>query len=294
MSEKLEFKKVREFGEIISDTIQFIRQNFKSLLKVYAYFCGFFIVAGAIAAVMYQIDSRDVILGAYDKNNPLSAYGFSKLLTLNYLLVFIFSLLMYTSINVSMLSFIALYIQKGNVAPSTEEVWSYFKYYFFRVLLSSILLSMLLVVGFVCCFIPGIYLFPALTLFYPIMVLENMGFTDSFSRSFRLIKDNWWATAGVVLIIYVITYAAMSLASMPAVIITMVGVFTQGAKGLSTTMLVISSVIQYLCYVFLIVPVIGCTLCYFNLAERQESAGLMDRINQLGEQRNDFTTPEEY
>lgn len=294
MSEKLEFKKVREFGEIISDTIQFIRQNFKSLLKVYAYFCGFFIVAGTIAAVMYQIDSRDVILGAYDKNNPLSAYGFSKLLTLNYLLVFIFSLLMYTSINVSMLSFIALYIQKGNVAPSTEEVWSYFKYYFFRVLLSSILLSMLLVVGFVCCFIPGIYLFPALTLFYPIMVLENMGFTDSFSRSFRLIKDNWWATAGVVLIIYVITYAAMSLASMPAVIITMVGVFTQGAKGLSTTMLVISSVIQYLCYVFLIVPVIGCTLCYFNLAERQESAGLMDRINQLGEQRNDFTTPEEY
>ncbi|ACU02460.1 MULTISPECIES: glycerophosphoryl diester phosphodiesterase membrane domain-containing protein [Pedobacter] len=294
MTEKLEFKKLREFGEIINDTFLFIKQNFKPLLKVFVYFCGFFIIAGTVTAVMQQMEVKQVAFGNAGGGNPFGVSRVTQLFTINYLLVFVFSMASYTSIYVAVLSYIALYMQKGKVAPTPDEVWAYFKYYFFRVFFSSIGITFFFVFCFLLCLVPGIYVFPAMSLFFPVMVLENKGFTDSFSRSFQLLKEQWWVTAGAILIIYVITYASMSLASMPAILLTMVSVFTKGANGLSNTVIILSSVIQHLCYVFLIVPVIGCTLCYFNLAERQESAGLMDRINQLGEKKDDFKGLEEY
>jgi hypothetical protein len=293
MLEKVEFKKLREFGEIINDTFLFIKQNFKPLLKVYIYLCGFFLLAGAIASVMQQLGMKKMMFGS-NPGSPFSSYQISELFTVNYFLVILFSMASYTAINVSILGFIAAYMEKGKVAPTPEEVWVYFKYYFFRVFWSSLLMSLFLIFCFALCLIPGIYVFPAISLFSSIMVLENKKLGYSFDRSFKLLKEQWWVTAGAVLVIWVITYACMSLASLPAVALTMVGVFTQGSKGLTDTVVIIATVIQQLCYVFMIIPVIGCTLCYFNLAERQESAGLMDRISEMGQKKDDFNGIEEY
>jgi len=46
--------------------------------------------------------------------------------------------------------------------------------------------------------------------------------------------------------------------------------------------------------VLLIIPVIGVSLCYFNLAERLDNTGLMSRIDQLGEKQEFQTDKEEY
>lgn len=293
MLEKVEFKKLREFGEIVNDTFLFIKQNFKPLLKVFVYFCGFFLLAGMIASVIQQLGMKKVMFGS-NPGNPFSSYKFAELFTFNYFLVILFSLASYAAITVSILSYIAAYMEKGKLAPTPEEVWLYFKYYFFRVFWSNFLVSFFLIFCFVLCLIPGVYVFPAMSLFSSIMVLENKNFSYSFNRSFKLLKDQWWVTAGAVLVIWVITYACMSLASLPAVALTMVGVFTQGSKGLTDTVIIIATVIQQLCYVFMIIPVVGCTFCYFNLTERQESAGLMDRINEMDQKKDDFNGIEEY
>nr|WP_294871740.1 hypothetical protein [uncultured Pedobacter sp.] len=296
MSDKLEFRKLREFGEIINDMFQFIKQNFKPLMKTYIYLCGFFVLAGMLAAIMYQVGLQKIGFG-YGGNqantNPFNRFG--QLFSFNYFVVIIFSVLNYTAIVVSTLSFIALYVQKGNQAPSVEEVWAYFKYYFLRVFGSSIAISIFLIVCLLFCGLPFFYVFPAMSLFYSVMVLENGSFEYSFSRSFKLLKDQWWVTAGAILVIWIITYACMSMASMPAIILTMVSAFTKASGGMSTLIIVVSTVIQYVCQVFMVLPVIGVTLCYFNLVERLDNTGLLERINQLGKSETDSnSTPEDY
>lgn len=296
MSDKLEFRKLREFGEIINDMFQFIKQNFKPLMKTYIYLCGFFVLAGMLAAIMYQVGLQKIGFG-YGGNqantNPFNRFG--QLFSFNYFVVIIFSVLNYTAIVVSTLSFIALYVQKGNQAPSVEEVWAYFKYYFLRVFGSSIAISIFLIVCLLFCGLPFFYVFPAMSLFYSVMVLENGSFEYSFSRSFKLLKDQWWVTAGAILVIWIITYACMSMASMPAIILTMVSAFTKASGGMNTLIIVVSTVIQYVCQVFMVLPVIGVTLCYFNLVERLDNTGLLERINQLGKSETDSnSTPEDY
>jgi len=296
MSEKLEFRKLREFGEIINDMFQFLKQNFKPLMKTYIYLCGFFVLGGMIAAIMYQLGVQKVAFGY--GNGQSTVYGIQKfydLFTFNYFLVIILSMLNYTAITVSILCFIALYVQKGNQAPTVEEVWAYFKYYFLRVFASGFAVLIFLVICFLFCFIPFVYVFPAMSIFYSVMVLENGSFEYSFSRAFKLLKDQWWATAGAIFVIWIISYACMSIASMPAIILTLVSGFTKGSGGFSSLVIIVSTVIQYVCQVFMILPVIGVTLCYFNLVERMDNTGLMERINKLGKPEADVNaTPEDY
>nr|WP_121269664.1 hypothetical protein [Pedobacter schmidteae] len=291
MSEKIEFKKVRAFGEIINDTFLFVRENLRALLKVFVYLCGFFVLAGIVASVMQQLSVQGMISNA---GNPSAFANMGSVFTLNYFLVILFSMGTSAAITVSTLSFIALYIQKGKVAPSPEEVWAYFKYYFFRVFFSNIFLMLFVVFAFMLCLIPGFYVFPAMCLFFPIMVLENSDFSYAFSRSFKLLKDQWWVTAGTIFIIFMIAYACMMFAAVPGMILTMVGTFIPGLEEWKMVMLIIGAIIQNLSYVFMMIPFIGVAMVYFNLVEVQESTGLMDRINQFGQTKDDATGLEEY
>ncbi|MNX50780.1 hypothetical protein D3C86_814220 [compost metagenome] len=289
----LELKKAREFGEIINDTFLFIRQNFKPLLKVFAYLCGFFILAGMVAAIMQQLEMETALDGLKQGKGGWQTF-MANVLTFNYLLVVIFSFGSSAAILVSTLSYIALYIQKGNIAPTPDEVWGYFKYYYFRLFFSNIIAILFISLGFLFCLLPCIYLFPAMSLLVSIMVLENTNFQYAFSRSFKLLKNQWWVTAGAMLIIWVIAYACMSFAAIPTVVLKMGGAFLPGLAGWGKVFTIIGVVLQYLSYVFMVIPIIGVSLCYFNLVEIQESTGLMDRINQFGEEKDHFSGLEEY
>lgn len=295
MAEKVEFRKIREFGELIGDTFLFIRQNFKPLSKAFIYICGIFILGGIVTSILTQLQLVDLQSTSYTgsyRNNPFNI--FAKI-GFQYILTIVFTILSYTSMYITILSYIALYVQKGNVAPTVEEVWSYFKFYFFRILGSGIVMSIFGGLCFVCCIIPGIYVFPAITIFFPIMVVENGNLGYSFNRSFTLLKDEWWITAAVIIIIWIIAYACMFLVQVPAIIVAMVGAFTHAANPLSKTYAFLVSILQYLASIFTIIPLICGTLIYFNLVERKESSGLMDRIGSLGQAADQTNIqPEEY
>lgn len=149
MKDKVEFRKSREFGELIGDTFLFIKQNFKPLATAFIYLCGFFIIGGLINAVITQLN---LVKMAENPREYGSVSRFAIFFTWNYLGLMLFTILNYTAIYVTVLSYISIYIQKGNIAPSVDEVWSYFKYYFFRMLGSGILMSIFLGVCFLCCF----------------------------------------------------------------------------------------------------------------------------------------------
>jgi hypothetical protein len=298
MTTNIELAKPRDFGEIINDTFIFVRQNFKPLLKYFFIFCGFFLVAAAATSILMQINMVRAVNNfnpnSFDNTSPFGRLG---IFTPAYFLNIFFLLLEYLSITTMVLCFMALYKQKQNQVPSTEEMWGYIKFYFLRILGSTFVITILLAVGLIFCLIPGIYLYPVMALVFPIIVMENTNFNYAFNYSFKLIKDNWWGTFGVLVVMGIVLSVASSILVLPSALLTMGSLFFHITKGttVSLTALIITSLLKEISHVFQILSVVTTCLCYFNLSETKEGTGLMERINQFGTAAPDSNaTPEEY
>jgi hypothetical protein len=298
MSQNIELAKPRDFGEIINDTFAFIKQNLKPLLKYFFIFCGFFIAAAVISSSFYQIKMTNTVnnISSGSYNNMEYKPSFFNFFGTELLLMGIFTVLSVITIQVTVLSYIALYKAKNNQVPTTEEMWGYIKFYYLKILGCYILINLLLGIGVVLCILPGIYFAPILALILPIMVIENTSFGYAFSRCFILIKDNWWVTFGTMAVVWIIFSVCRGIIILPTTIINAVSLITHPRKAaLSVPVAVITSILQQLCQVFLIIPVTTLALCYFNLTESKDGTSLMDKINKLGTTNPDTDLPaEEY
>ncbi len=65
----------------------------------------------------------------------------------------------------------------------------------------SILLSLILVAGFVALIIPGIYLMVRLIFFYQSIIIDKNGAIPSLKQSWNLIKGKWWDTFGFLILL---------------------------------------------------------------------------------------------
>lgn len=290
---KVEFKKRRDFGQVINDTFTFLRQNFKQIIKVYFIFCGLFVLASMSTMLLQQYKMVNVI-NNLDVAKNTGRFGFS-LYGVEYFLSILFSMISYSSMTVAMLSYISIYVQKGNEAPTIDEVWSMFKRHFFKVFWSAILLVILLLLGFLFCILPGFWLFPYIGMMFPIMVIENSNLIFAFNKSFQLIKNNFWITFGTLIIVWIIIYACMSMVILPTTLLSMVGIFTHKGPHMSLGLTMVTTVLQSLCQVFTILPIITVSLMYFNLVEQKEHVGLFERISNFGQADKPIDNrPEEY
>jgi hypothetical protein len=317
MKANIELRQARNFGEIINDSILFVTQNWKPLLKTFFVFCGFFMAGNVIFSILMQLK-----IVAIHKNN-FSDYRSSPIsfLGVEYLMVLLFSFLNIISIITTSLCYVALYKEKGNQPPGVAEVWVYFKYYFLRVTYSVFMLGLILVVAAFICMIPGIffltiagsmvggfisffcvllpmaYFITVLTLLFPIMIMENGGLWYSFGKCFRLIKSRWWNTFGVVFVTAIVVYAAYLLVAL------LFGVASGGsiqflAYNVNTYIIVIYSIVISLMQAINILPMVTAGITYFSYVEEKESLGLWERINALGQAAATTTyadeTPDEY
>jgi hypothetical protein len=296
MKQPLELRKTRDFGQVINDSFTFLRENFKPLFKSLVIICGLFVLIGTVTSVFQYMSMMGLYTGRmnFDTSNTyeVSSYTYSYFLTAFFNGVVL--LLLEVCIHLVTLAYISVYLQKGNQTPTFEEVWGYFKYYFFRVLGSGILLFLLIVIGCVLCFIPGIYLGNVFSLVIPIIVIENSSFSFAFNKSFQLIKDNWWFVLGVAFITYLIVGVASSFASVPLTIIPLAGKFFY-QKSYTLPLLIIFSALRNILMLCYALPVIAIALCYFKLSEEKEGLGLLGRIENFGKTNdNNPTLPEEY
>jgi hypothetical protein len=294
----IELAKSRDFGEIINDTFIFVRQNFKPLLKYFFIFCGFFLLATIATSILTQVNMirnvNNFNPNSFDAGSRFAAFS---VFTPTYFLTILFLILEYVSISVAVLSFMALYKVKENQVPDTEEMWGYFKFYFLKALGSSFVIGILVIVGAIFCLIPGIYLYPVMSLVLPIMIIENTSFGYAFNHSFRLIKDNWWSTFGVLVVIIIILSVASMVVTIPSSILGAGSIFLHFTKGttISVTAVIITTILQGFMHILNILTVVATCLCYFNLTESKEGTSMLERINKFGTNSPDSNvTPEQY
>lgn len=75
----------------------------------------------------------------------------------------------------------------------------------------------------------------------------------------------------------------------------MIGMFGSKTPSMSVTLTMVTTVLQSLCQVFTILPVITVALVYFSLVEQKENQGLLERISNFGNTEKPIDTrPEEY
>ncbi len=275
---KIEFRQIRDFGEVINDTFIFLKQNYKPLLRTVFIISSLFILANIVfSSINLYYMQKTVSLNGGKYNSVVISRSLQGTV-----LVGLFSFVTLYVISLATYSYISVYVEKKRETPNLEEVWTYSKYYALRFLWANFLAVIILIVGFVFCIIPFFYLWPIISLALSAIVLENGDIFSSFTRGFKLIKENWWMSFGTLIILTAIYYACAMAIVLPITIASSGATLFLPDFNSPFYVLVIKSVLSSLAQFLMLIPIIGVSLLFFSLVEKKESDGLLERIESVG------------
>ncbi|MBC8042875.1 MAG: hypothetical protein IAF08_05465 [Rhizobacter sp.] len=284
-SPRIEFRKTRNLGDIINITLLFMRQNFKPLATAIVYIAGPFALLTGVAAGIYQANVRDLAIGAGGGSaDPFAA--FSQLFSVEYFLIILFSVLESTALIAIVYTYINLYIDRPDTEPQVQDIWQGVQQHFLKVFSASLLAGLLLILGIVLLVIPGIYISVPISFIYVIMLRENRSVGEAISRGFALVRGHWWQSLGVLVVVGLLGYIVSFVFSLPAGVIGFVSAFNSVREGSGTgatlferALYVLTSIISsFGTLIFYGIVYIATAFQYFNLAERKEATGLMNKL----------------
>ncbi len=284
METEINFKRVRDFGELIQGSFVFARQEFKGLFSLLLIYAGPFVLMYAISSAYYQYEFQNLAL---DPTNFMNSYfnnpgevlrEFYKPLLL--LLLFgVISMVMITGITIG---YIKNYVDFGRGNFSKDDVWNTAKQHMGAYIGYTFLYSLAVGFGTLFFIIPGIYFYVAFSLIYVVRTMEGQGVAETFGRSQRLISGYWWYTFGLYFVMSIIISLISSVLGLGQGIISGVQAISgTSSTGLDIAYLVMASLVAFVSYLFYVLLYIAQGLHYFNLIERKESPDLEDRISRI-------------
>lgn len=298
--QKIEFQKYRDFGQVINGTFEFIRHNFLPLLKSIIFIVGPFILLSGIFSGLYQKD----IFSFNSTTTSLSNFGIVSLL---YLLALFLSMITMVSV---VYSYVLIYLERTDESPiQIDEVWLGVKSNILKVVGITILIGIIIGVIGITFFLPLFFIFNVqsnplamipiiflvmipiiyfsnkLTLTYFVSLYENIGAVDSMKRSIFLIKNKWWFTFGLVIVLSFIQGFMGFLFQIPQYIAMITVMFNSmdgtGVDGVTEIIIIITSIIAAFNFVFYAISLIAIAFHYFSLVEQKEAKGLIEKIESI-------------
>ena len=273
---KIEFQQYRDFGQILSATFEFLRENFKQLAKALIFLVGPFILLAGIFGGLYQKEMFSFV----PTSTSLSQFG----LTFGFYMLCIFLTIMML-IN-TIYSYIIIYNGKDDDSIiEVDDVWITAKGNILKIFLLSIGYTIVSMLAFVLLIVPGIYVSVALMIIYIVSINEDKGFFDSMSRSFYLVKNKWWFTFGLLIVLSLIQGFLGFLFQVPQYIAMFVIAFNSvdgnGTDSITEIILIVTTIISTLNFIFYAISLVGIAFHYFSLVEQKEAKGLLDKIDSI-------------
>ena len=281
MNKTFEFRKIRDFGTVMNHSFDFIKLEYKRLGKaLLIYALPVFVVTGILLILIQNSMANTFDSSAQSPTNILKNFSWGTM-AYSYLI----QLLNYTVLSTVVYSFINLY-RKKQADFKVEYLKSSLLKIGFKLLIAYIVVGVILVVATCLLIIPGIYLGVVFSLVAPIIVFEEVGLGKSMSRSFEVIKGNWWKTFGIIAIGAAIIYILSIILSIPLIVTTAAKslhaatnhtqpkIFSSGYFIYSTIIEIIKLFAYTLVLVFISVQ-------YFSLVEEKERPTLQERIDKL-------------
>ncbi len=119
----------------------------------------------------------------------------------------------------------------GRAQPSLREVWARARPMLWRLVGASILAGILPVLGLVALIVGGVFLWGALALTMPALVLERTTVGGALRRSWALAVPDWWRVFGYRLLATVIATVVASIVVVPGALIASIAVASSGSSS---------------------------------------------------------------
>lgn len=275
----------RDFGNKINATFQYLNQNLGSLALALLYIAGPVALVAAIASGIMQANFLKIAADMSNDQdaNPMAIFQMmSQFTSPTFWLATLFSLLANIAVILTTYAHMKVYDQHRETPISVAEVWAEIQPAIGRGIVISILNSIVISVGFVFLFVPGLYLAVVLSLSLAVTIFEKTDFGATWSRCFQLIRDKWWSTFGLILMMILIVILVGLVFAVPTAII----LFFTGAKTLadvSVVWLMLANIINIVGRTILnVVIYTAIGFQYTNLVERQEGRGMAAAIDSIG------------
>jgi hypothetical protein len=306
-TQEADFRRERDFGAKVGATFEFVSAQFRPLMKCLAYFVlpaallggiGIGLLMGNVLGVAGStgLGRTSRMASPFGAANPMlmssSILGIA-LAAAGFLAAFLLlSSTVYGFVRVRMHT-----PPDEPVAPG--QVWACVRGRLGSVVGAWLLLTIVLGLGFgvlagaLALIGPGfmVLLFPVLlwvvvclTLYFPVLWMEDGGVVAAFRRSFYLIKGKWWSTLGLYMIITFITGVMNYLFIIPMYGLMAARLFFHWNVDDGGILSVAATCVYALGWIFTaVLPLVAMLFQYFNLVERRDGLGLRQLVNSIGQ-----------
>lgn len=287
MKQFIEFKKRRELGEILSDSFGFIRHEFKPFFKLILQVCGPYLILFLLSLSFYLYASGGIFDFQVGQTDIPENLG---LLFLSLGLFIITGIVTYVYANSTAIHYIKSYINnQGKV--NENEVKQHVKQTFWGFTGLSVLKWGTLIVSIMLCLLPVLYFMVPMFVVFCIYIFEEKDVTDAYSYSYTLIKEDFWPTWASIIVLGLIISVAGYAFGLPAGIYSMIkmGIFSGEIdpatmqESFIDPIYIILNIISYLFkFILNLILTVGAVLIYFNLNEKKNFTGTLERIDAIG------------
>ncbi|MDG1397206.1 MAG: hypothetical protein P8P88_02355 [Polaribacter sp.] len=290
----INFKKVRSLGNMLSDTLKFLSTEWQPFFMTIVKLAIVPVLIAIAAAIYFLMQSNSFYGGLLDLNSldgsEIEDINFNFSSVLVPLAIFSFSyLIAYALVTVASLSYIKSYIKNKGII-NYEEIQNDAKTTFWSYVGLFFVVGIIVFIGTLFCFLPGIYFVVVLSLSIPIMIFQNSGVLDSINGAFTLIKDNWWETFGILIVVQILILIISFIVQLPVGMYQGVdtAVMLQGeypnellelfSDPIYLILLGISYLVKFILY---IISTIVTVFIYFDIRE-QKNPTSNDIIDEIG------------
>jgi len=269
--EIVNFIQERTFGDIIGGPFQFIIQEFKLFASTLLKYAGPFV---ALAFLGVSLLANNIYSSVVMKTNVSGS-------TVVYGIILVLSLMLgMLSIVVVTHSYISLYVENGKGNFTKEDVGILLKKNVFKVFGAGILTYIMVIIGALLLYLPGIYLGIALSFVFLIIIYEKATTGKAISRSFEVIKGKWWQTFGLILVFGMIIGMSSYVFIIPIYVVVIVAAVGGKQIGAGSVILITLFVFLYFtAYMFFMsMQQIMIAFQYFNISAGKDGVHLKDRI----------------
>ena len=281
--EKINLSVQRSFSDLITVTINFMKQEFVPFIRAFA-------VIGFPMILLMPFFMKDLLMGVFDMSlHPEAYYDVNNFgdTMLRTLFTSLFGVLMMLWVQLFAISYLRVYWD--HYQAGIEERIAIGEV--FRVILKklgvylvwSVFCSLVVFIGLLFLFVPGIYIGISFTFGSYLLILRDNGLGKIITESMAMVKGNWWKTFGFILVMYLLLGVLAYLFGIPYMFLMMSSAFTGEIPNIYeiTFSLLLSYLGQYTLYTVLFV---GVGMLFFSRSEEMEHTTLLSQIDQLGAQ----------
>ena len=299
MTQTLQLRKVRDFGERIGDSMTFIKLNWARMLGLYAVFVIPFLLAGIILGANSIADFITKFSGSL--NAFTSAMGIKLALAM---VMFFFASSSYAAV-------VYLYmdhVEKNNGAqPAIADIGKRllkpmlynmgYSILVFAIIMMVVVFfalgvvggksnPLLLLIAVPLCMFGGLFTMVYLLMIFPVNAIGNGKFGSAISGTFHLLRGRWWFTIGFIIILFIIYYFfSLAISTMVNLLFGLTSINMMDPEkisGMGKTYAYVFGLNTIIQQVFYLVIFVGCGIHFYSTQEEKLGAGLEQQIDNIG------------